>query len=89
MGATDPDKEASLAYALEENPYIEQPTIPAGRDLGEDFSRLEFDFRSEGGVKHYWDTLEYIYSKLDKEIAKKMFPGNALPEVLSQISFTE
>ncbi|KAL6996272.1 hypothetical protein U1Q18_006407 [Sarracenia purpurea var. burkii] len=78
---------ATLTYALELKPYIEEPVsiiMPSSGVISFDLRpqiRHDFILSSRKAVDKYWNTLEYSYSAADSKAALHAFPGSAVPEV--------
>lgn len=78
---------ATLTYALELKPYIEEPVSIVMASSGV-FSfdlrpqvRHDFILSSRKAVDEYWNTLEFSYAAADSKAALHAFPGSAVPEV--------
>ncbi|KAM7507611.1 hypothetical protein LguiA_018064 [Lonicera macranthoides] len=79
---------ATLTYALELKPYIEEPVTmvepSSGFIMSFDFRpqiRHDFVLSSRDAVDEYWNTLEYCYAAADSKAALHAFPGSAVHEV--------
>lgn len=76
-----------LTYALELNPYIEEPLSGLGQisdATSWDFQakvRHDFVLSKKPAVDAYWKTLEYCYAATDPIAASHTFPGSAVKEV--------
>ncbi|XP_047341147.1 uncharacterized protein LOC124944847 [Impatiens glandulifera] len=76
---------ATLTYALELKPYIEEPlqifksSIP--HDHHQPETRHDFVLSSQESVDEYWNTLEYIYATAEPKMALHAFPGCAVHEI--------
>lgn len=79
--------EASLIYAMEIQPYIEEPAPQPLSSLSLDAfdltprARHEFTLTSSESLEAYWQTLEYFFSGAVPSVARKAFPGTSVPEV--------
>ncbi|KAG5536532.1 hypothetical protein RHGRI_024082 [Rhododendron griersonianum] len=78
---------ATLTYALELEPYIEEPVSIVMASSGV-FSfdlcpqvRHDFILSSRKAVDEYWNMLEFSYAAADSKAALHAFPGSAVPEV--------
>jgi len=85
---------ATLIYALELKPYIEEPPsvdlFPGGSgylDLRPHF-RHDFVLSTSEAVDKYWQTLEYCYAAADPKAASHAFPGSVVHEVPLEIHLT-
>lgn len=85
---------ATLVYALELKPYIEEPPsvdlFPGGSgylDLRPHF-RHDFVLSTSEAVDKYWQTLEYCYAAADAKAALHAFPGSVVHEVCFYKSWT-
>ncbi|KAK9081515.1 hypothetical protein Syun_030839 [Stephania yunnanensis] len=76
----DKGSRATLRYALELKPYIEEPSSVPELDLRPSL-RHDFMLLIEEAVDKYWKTLEYCYAAADPTIAIHAFPGSAVREV--------
>ncbi|XP_052182207.1 uncharacterized protein LOC127794928 isoform X2 [Diospyros lotus] len=78
---------ATLAYALELRPYVEEPISIIGPSSGvipfdlRPQIRHDFILTSRNAVDEYWNTLEYSYAAADSRAALHAFPGSAVHEV--------
>ncbi|XP_057504442.1 uncharacterized protein LOC130787950 isoform X1 [Actinidia eriantha] len=78
---------ATLTYALELKPYIEEPVsiiTPSSGVISFDLRpqiRHDFILSSRKALDEYWSTLEYSYAAADSKAALHAFPGSAVPEV--------
>ncbi|XAR49896.1 hypothetical protein NMG60_11004070 [Bertholletia excelsa] len=78
---------ATLTYALELKPYIEEPastTVPSSGITSFDLRpqiRHDFVLSSRKAIDEYWNTLEYSYAAADSRAALYAFPGSAVHEV--------
>ncbi|KAL7162716.1 hypothetical protein ACSBR2_043073 [Camellia fascicularis] len=78
---------ATLTYALELKPYIEEPVsiiMPSCGVISFDLRpqiRHDFILSSRKAVDEYWNTLEYSYSTADSKAALHAFPGSVVHEV--------
>lgn len=85
MGLTDSC--AVLVYAMELEPYIEEPlstALPSSSVYSFDLRpRIRHDFilSTMDVVDNYWKTLEYCYAAADPLVALQAFPGSAVREV--------
>ena len=86
---------ATLTYALELKPYIEEPVTmvepSSGFIMSFDFRpqiRHDFVLSSRDAVDEYWNTLEYCYAAADSKAALHAFPGSAVHEVRSMFCFS-
>jgi general transcription factor 3C polypeptide 1 len=81
--------EASLTYAMESQPYLEEPAPQPLSSLSLDSfdltprARHEFTLTSKDSLDAYWQTLEYFFSGATPTIARRAFPGSNVPEVIS------
>ena len=79
---------ATLTYALELKPYIEEPVsiiTPSSGVISFDLRpqiRHDFILSSRKALDEYWSTLEYSYAAADSKAALHAFPGSAVPEVV-------
>ncbi|KAH7866825.1 hypothetical protein Vadar_025510 [Vaccinium darrowii] len=79
----------TLKYALELEPYIEEPVSMIMASSGV-FSfnlrpqvRHDFILSSRKAVDEYWNTLDFSYAAADSKAALHAFPGSAIPQVWS------
>lgn len=86
--------EASLIYAMEIQPYIEEPAPQPLSSLSLDAfdltprARHEFTLTSSEILEAYWQTLEYFFSGAVPRVARKAFPGASVPELFGLRSWT-
>jgi general transcription factor 3C polypeptide 1 len=86
--------EASLIYAMEIQPYIEEPAPQPLSSLSLDAfdftprARHEFTLTSSESLEAYWQTLEYFFSGAVSTVARKAFPGTSVPELFGLRSWT-
>ena len=84
---SDSAPEALLIYAMEFQPYLEEPAPQPLSSLSLDAfdlsprARHEFTMTSKEIVGAYWQTLEYFYCGAMPTIARRAFPGSNVPEV--------
>ncbi|KAG9130181.1 hypothetical protein Leryth_018773 [Lithospermum erythrorhizon] len=85
---------ASLTYALELKPYLEEPASISRSSLGF-FSadihpqiRHDFILSNKKVADEYWNTLEYCYSAADTNAAQHAFPGSAVHEIFRPRSWS-
>ncbi|KAK9131357.1 hypothetical protein Sjap_011844 [Stephania japonica] len=71
---------ATLRYALELKPYIEEPSSVPEVDLRPS-KRHDFILLIKEAVDEYWKILEYCYAAADPTMAIHAFPGSAVREV--------
>lgn len=80
---------ATLTYAMEVKPYIEEPVsvnAPSGGGFSFDLRpqiRHDFVLSRKEAVDAYWNTLEYSYSAADSRAALLAFPGSTVHEVFN------
>ncbi|KAG6553782.1 hypothetical protein Mapa_004699 [Marchantia paleacea] len=85
---------AVLTYALEREPYLEEPApspLPSCNLDNYDTSpraRHEFSIATKDGLDAYWQTLEYFYSGAQPALARHAFPGSNVPELFGLRSWT-
>ncbi|CAM6083280.1 unnamed protein product [Calypogeia fissa] len=78
---------AVLTYAMEREPYLEEPAphpLPSMNLDTYDVSpraRHEFSIVSKDGLDAYWQNLEYLYSGAVPVVARCAFPGSNVPEL--------
>ncbi|KAK2965595.1 hypothetical protein RJ640_008436, partial [Escallonia rubra] len=78
---------ATLTYALELKPYIEEPVAMAAPSSGfinldiRPQIRHDFVLSSRKAADEYWSTLEYCYAAADSKAALYAFPGSAVHEI--------
>eukprot|EP00252_Welwitschia_mirabilis_P006392 TRINITY_DN17273_c0_g1_i1.p1 TRINITY_DN17273_c0_g1~~TRINITY_DN17273_c0_g1_i1.p1 ORF type:complete len:1948 (+),score=400.33 TRINITY_DN17273_c0_g1_i1:193-6036(+) len=85
---------AILTYAIEFNPYIEEPA----RSVALPLAVRRFDFRpkhrrdfvlvTQEAVDAYWKALEHCFSAVEPAIGARAFPGSSVPEIFLQRSWT-
>ncbi|CAM6048916.1 unnamed protein product [Sphagnum compactum] len=86
--------EASLTYAMESQPYLEEPAPQPLSSLSLDSfdltprARHEFTLTSKDSLDAYWQTLEYFFSGATPTIARRAFPGSNVPELFGLRSWT-
>lgn len=79
--------EASLIYAMEIQPYIEEPAPQPLSTLSLDAfdltprARHDFTLTSNESLENYWQTLEFFFSGAVPSVARRAFPGTSVPEV--------
>lgn len=79
--------EASLIYAMEIHPYIEEPAPQPLSTLSLDAfdltprARHDFTLTSNESLENYWQTLEFFFSGAVPSVARRAFPGASVPEV--------
>ncbi|KAK9667114.1 hypothetical protein RND81_14G234000 [Saponaria officinalis] len=85
---------ATLVYALELKPYIEEPPLIeplpgcyASVDLRPHF-RHDFVLSTAEALEKYWQTLEYCYAAADPKAVVHAFPGSVAHEVCLYRSWT-
>lgn len=85
---------ATLLYALELKPYIEEPPsvspLPGGSCSNDLRPHLRHDFvlSTCEALDKYWQTLEYCYAAADPKAALLAFPGSVVHEVCLYRSWT-
>ncbi|KAL2652072.1 hypothetical protein R1flu_020200 [Riccia fluitans] len=85
---------AVLTYAMESEPYLEEPApspLPSFNLDNYDTSpraRHEFSISTKDGQDAYWQTLEYFYSGAQPAVARHSFPGSSVPELFGLRSWT-
>lgn len=78
---------AVLTYAMEREPYLEEPAPHPLPSMNLDMydlsprSRHEFSIVNKDGLDAYWQNLEYFYSGAQPLVARCAFPGTNVPEV--------
>jgi general transcription factor 3C polypeptide 1 len=80
--------QAGVAYALELNPYIDEPAVDPPSSISAHVLNLGpsprhyFKLLSKANLEEYWKSLEYFYRGSQSKIARRIFPGSTVPEVL-------
>jgi general transcription factor 3C polypeptide 1 len=84
----DKSAQAGVAYALELNPYIDEPDLDPPSTISAHVLNLGpsprhyFKLSSKESLEEYWKSLEYFYRGSESKIARRIFPGSTVPEVL-------
>ena len=75
--------QAGVAYALELNPYIDEPAVEPPSSISAHVLNLgpSPKLLSKENLEQYWKSLEYFYRGSQSQIARRIFPGSTVPEV--------